>query len=169
MNWIASCGTHSTHFWMTWFPFWSRTQCMTCPSSCETIFTFWSKSTTSIACNNKWTVLLSPKCWFHRTWPNFVQNNNTRKNKCQKEKCKFEVNSDLYSRQRYIRFIQIVSSLPPQRYNQRYLAANMITAASMIARFSNWSINQHDLFFFDRVMHCSLRSYLLRKLGLRRR
>jgi hypothetical protein len=37
------------HFWITWFPFWSRTHRITCPSNSDTNWVCWSTLTTSSA------------------------------------------------------------------------------------------------------------------------
>ena len=49
MKCILSWEIHSIHFWITWFPFWSSTQRITCPSNSWTSFNYWSVSTTSTA------------------------------------------------------------------------------------------------------------------------
>ena len=46
--------THSMHFWMTWFPFWSRTQRITIPSS-SAVNERWSA--TGSTCTAKWGLL----------------------------------------------------------------------------------------------------------------
>lgn len=48
-NFIFSVGILSIHFCITWFPFWSRTHCKTCPSSSRTSFVFCSSSIASRA------------------------------------------------------------------------------------------------------------------------
>ena len=50
---MLSGGTHSIHFWITWFPFWSLTHCITCPSSSEISRICCSESITSNACHKK--------------------------------------------------------------------------------------------------------------------
>ncbi len=62
MHCILSGGTHSMHFWITWFPFWSRTQRITFPSSSDTNCVCWSTSTTSNAWYNTQNALYQAKC-----------------------------------------------------------------------------------------------------------
>lgn len=49
MNPTFSVGRVSIHFWITWFPFWSCTHFITCPSSSFTSSVFWSTSIASSA------------------------------------------------------------------------------------------------------------------------